>query len=251
MTKKLLIFLLGLLSAGSAWALSSFSMGFNDTIWYNPNLSPNGKTALVHAQMDARVDSWDITFTYPNGMGATTMIEKSDMRINYVNSSNETATLLVGLFTNAPQYTTASASISEMGYWYNPIFGVFECYGTVKWEPGYYNHLFEIWFSFASGFNGGNISMDYHMRCSGDNRGNTSPSLSGYKQVTVLLGNRPGDVNGDDKVDNSDVTLIVGYALNPGNYNWDEYQLAAADIDGSGVIDITDATLLIQIIMSA
>lgn len=240
--------MIALLSAGTAWAFSSFSMGINDTIWYNPNLSPNGKTVHVHALMDARVDSWDIFFTYPSGMTATAMLETEDMRIPYVNSSNDTVILMVTLYTNAQQFTTASASISQSGYWYNPN-GVFESYGTVKWEPGYYDRLFDVYFSFDVGFNGGSVTLSYYMRCSPDDRGNVSSPLSFSKQVVVQLGNRPGDINGDDVVDSSDLTALIAYTLG-NNTNWDQYQFAAGDLNGDGEIDVNDVTALIALVLS-
>lgn len=55
-----------------------------------------------------------------------------------------------------------------------------------------------------------------------------------------------GDVNGDSKVDISDVTTLIGYLLkqNPSPFNE-----AAADVDGSSSIDIDDVKAIISLIL--
>ena len=246
--KKTLFIFLGLFCSATMWSYSYFSMGTRDTIWYNPNLAPNGKTVHVNAQMDARVDTWDITFTYPSSITPTSMVSAEDMLLTYVNNSNDTVTQWVTLYNNAPLFTTASASVSVSGYWYNPD-NVFESYGTVKWEPGYYDRMFDIGLSFASGFSGGNISLLFHMSCSPDKRGNILAPLTDVRQVVVVLGNMRGDVNGDDLINAADVTALIAYTL--GNItDWDQYQIAAADLNGDGYVNVADVTELIQLIVN-
>lgn len=248
--KKTLFIFLGLFCSATMWSYSYFSMGVRDTIWYNPNLAPNGKTVHVHAQMDARVDTWDITFTYPDSMYATSMIETSDMRIPYVNSDSETVILQVPLYSIPPHYTVASASISQPGYWYNPIKGKFESYGTVKWEPGYYDRMFDISFTFNSVFAGGYVFMDFQMQGSNDDRGGTLNPVYGFRVIPVIIGNMRGDVNGDDVLNSADVTELIAYTI--GNITgWDQYQIAAADLNGDGYVNVADMTELIQMIMNA
>lgn len=256
MKKKLLLFLLGLLSAGSAWADndSYFTMGYHDTIWINPNITIDSKVLPVKAVFQNKVDAWNMQFILPAGMQYHSSIERAGMTIPYINSSGENVTLSPTLTVNATS-AILSSGIYETGYWYYN--GILVPYGTVKWDAGSYSRMFDIELLVSSTFFSSwadttAIKIDGHLSSTYDMRDNSSGMTADFfKRISVIVGNRPGDVNGDDKVDNSDVSLIVGYALHPENYNWDEYQLAAADIDGSGVIDVTDATLLIQIIMSA
>ena len=56
----------------------------------------------------------------------------------------------------------------------------------------------------------------------------------------------PGDVNGNGKVDVTDVTLLISRILgkNPQPFNAD-----AADMDGNGQLNVTDVTLIINVIL--
>lgn len=244
---KSLAVLICLLNAIASWAFSSFSLSVNDTIWVNPNKMANGKTIHAHAQFDARVDSWDLTFTYPTGMTVTSVLETSDMRIPYVNCDGDTAILMVGLFTNAPLYTLVSASISEPGYWIKN--GMLESYGTVKWEPGYYDRMFDLKFYIASGFTGGNVFMSGHIRCSHDDRGNESDPLAYSKNIPVVIGQKRGDVNGDDFVTVDDMTALINYLLEP-NSELDQYELAAADFNCDGYVTIDDVAAIINYLLT-
>lgn len=51
-----------------------------------------------------------------------------------------------------------------------------------------------------------------------------------------------GDVNDDGKVDSTDYNLIVYHSL--GIETLPDDQLAAADLNGDGVVDLSDASVL-------
>jgi len=57
----------------------------------------------------------------------------------------------------------------------------------------------------------------------------------------------PGDVNGDNAIDVSDVTTLISYILgnNPANFN-----AQAANLDGDDSIDVSDVTALISLVLS-
>lgn len=250
MMKRLpLLFLYFLLTAGIASGNSYFSIGNNDTIWVNPNRMVYGKTTRVHAQFDGRLDSWSIVFTYPSGMAVNAMLEGPDMRIPYLNSTGDSTILAVSLNTNSPFFTTVSASIMQLGYWYNND-NVLASYGTVKWEPGYHARMFDIQFLFTSGFSGGNITIDYEMHSSPDGRGPVLSPLWDFKTIAVVMGNMRGDVNGDDSLTVTDLTDLISYLLDPESAGWDEYQVAAADVNCDGNVTIVDVTALSSLIMS-
>ena len=245
--------MIALLSLGTAWADSCFTIGFNDTLWVNPNLSSYGKTVAVHANFEGRLDTWSITFTYPAGMAAVMMTPRSDMNIPYINSNGESAIHSASLTCDAISYASASSSIWQTGYWYNPN-GVFESYGTVKWEAGFYDRMFDIQFMFSNdffnNFENDSITIQSHMSSGPDARGGTiGYPVMKTKRTIVVLGNRPGDINGDDVVDTSDLTALISYTL--GNTaNWDQYQFAAGDLNGDGIIDVIDVTALIAMVLS-
>ena len=55
-----------------------------------------------------------------------------------------------------------------------------------------------------------------------------------------------GDVNGNQVVDISDVTVLINYVLTGDDSG---VIIEAADCDGSGVIDISDVTVLINYVL--
>ena len=64
------------------------------------------------------------------------------------------------------------------------------------------------------------------------------------------MGNMRGDVNGDDNLTITDLTDLISYLLDPESAGWDEYQVAAADVNYSGTVTIADVTALSSLIMS-
>ena len=253
MMKRLpLLFLYFLLTAGVASGNSYFSIGNNDTIWVNPNKVINGKTVPVHAHFEGRVDQWFFSFNYPDSvstyMHPSLMTEAGDMNIPYINSVGDTTVFSAVLLSNAPYYTQASANNWQQGYWYDN--GILVSYGTVKWEAGDYEHMFDIKYQFDAGFHGGAFSIDGHMTCSTDMRGGMIPTQPIYKVITVVIGCMLGDVNCDDRLTIDDLTALINYLLNPDAAAWDEYQIAAADVDGNGSVGINDLTSLTNLIMS-
>ena len=55
-----------------------------------------------------------------------------------------------------------------------------------------------------------------------------------------------GDANGDELVNMSDVTFLIGIILGK---NEEEYELAMADVNGDGYINMVDVTDVINIIL--
>ena len=57
----------------------------------------------------------------------------------------------------------------------------------------------------------------------------------------------PGDVNGDGKLDVSDVSMLIGYIL--GSVSADNIDLRAANVNGEDGIDVSDVSYLIALIL--
>ena len=75
--------------------------------------------------------------------------------------------------------------------------------------------------------------------------GNTIPPATPTPVVTV----RYGDVNGDDEVDSTDLTLLKRYVLRKiDDFPYSEGEISA-DLDGDGEINSTDLTLLKRYIL--
>ena len=65
-----------------------FTMGVNDTVYINPYTMINGDSLAVKASFNGRLDRWDLTFTYPNGMEARRVNARSDMSIPYLDQDS-------------------------------------------------------------------------------------------------------------------------------------------------------------------
>ncbi len=247
MKKYLMFGLLALLGVGIAAPYNCFSMGVNDTIWINPYMSPLGKVFHVHAQADSRFNLWSMNFSYPTGLSAIAMSESSSMLLPYMNSDGDSTAVRVTLYPSS-SYTSVYASCMVPGYWYNGE-GVFESYGAVKWEAGYYENMFTVKLLCGTGFSGGSIYLYGDMEGTADTRDGVLGHQYFSQTVTVMPGNMPGDVDGNDELTVNDVTTLISYLLEP-DPTWDVYRLAAADVNGSGTITIGDVTALIYLLTS-
>ena len=84
-----------------------------------------------------------------------------------------------------------------------------------------------------------------------DFKTNTSGYYFIWKKGYFCLGKKwllPGDVNGDEKVDITDVVKTVNYILGNVVGQFDE---AAADLNGEGVIDVSDLVGIVNIILTS
>ena len=250
--KKLLFFIILLLSTVSMLAQTIdgyFTLGVRDTLWVSPCTMGNGVNVSVKAHFEKRVDNWQLTFSYPTGMTPQYVEGRQDMCRPYINSDGDTVTLVATLTTNSPQNTIIASSITETGYWYHN--GIFSSYGNVKWEPGDYSRMFDIFFEIDnSTFSGGSMLVYGVLSSDHDSRGNYIDQVLFGKYIEVVKGNMRGDVNGDGILSIDDLTALINYLLNPDAAAWDEYQIAAADVNYSGTVTVVDVTALSSLIMS-
>jgi hypothetical protein len=70
-----------------------------------------------------------------------------------------------------------------------------------------------------------------------------------YRRTWLWVGYDKGDINGDGRINVTDVTLLDGYLID-GGLELDEFQLEAADVNCDGEINITDVTRLIARIIN-
>jgi|SRR5271157_2881686 len=72
------------------------------------------------------------------------------------------------------------------------------------------------------------------------NETNTANNNYTGAAVTVTI---PGDLNGDFTVNSTDLTILTSrYGSKPGDFNWN----SNADIDGNGVVGLSDLVILAQ-----
>ena len=246
--KKIIITLACLMAFISVQADNNyFTMGVNDTVYINPYTMINGDSLAVKANFSGRLDRWDLTFTYPQGMEARRVSARSDMTLHYMNIDSVESILNAPL-TAEYNNTKISTQIWQMGYY--EFLGQWMPYGTVKWEAGFYGRMFDIGFWFDQGFTGGTILINGILRSGVDYRGGTISSPDTIsRSVEVIVGYMRGDVNGDGSLTIDDVTALISYLLNPEGSGWDQYQVAAADVDGNGSIGINDVTALTNLLI--
>ena len=231
----------------SSFADSYFTIGVNDTLRINPNTISSTTPTPVYAYLDGRIDSWTLDITYPDGLepiyidgGNTTA-----MYIPYIKSDG-TDDIYQAVITDANNFTTLSSIITDFGYWDYNNDGIYEPYGTIKWEAGDHDPMFRIFCYSHYDCTGDTITITGSVSSTYDWRAGTTEG-SFNKKIYIYFGYMRGDLNGNEVVDILDVTLLIGYVRGQST-QLDSYQLAAADVNGDGLIDINDITDLIAMV---
>ena len=240
--KKILLFVvMALAMLLPARADNYFTTGVNDTVRVNPIFLSNGYNLCVRSYFEARLDNISLTLTYPTGITVMSLIDGSDMNIPFVNCWGHD-TIYNAHFTTNSDFSSISCVITEPGYMYVSGIG-WVSYGSVKWEAGVHDNMFNLMLVFNSTFRSGNITINGVLSSTHDWRG---VSLVGgalvSRQVHIYVGYLRGDVTGDEHVNISDITLLTSCVQN--DLELDEFQTAAADMNNDGVLNITDITLL-------
>ena len=244
---KRLLACIVLLSALTAMAENYFTMGENDTLLIRPTTDiERYETILVSAHFDGRLDYWQVNFNVPSEFEYVSMGARSGMTISYVTATGDSTTLDAVLTHNTLDGLSASSYITTIGFWDYNEDGIYESYGTVKWEAGDCSPMFAITFRIPSSFNSGVITLSGVLNSGSDNRGGTllDPPVHFTRTITVKVGYRRGDVNGDEHVSMDDITALINYLA--GIIDLDAYQLEAADMNGNGTVNLDDLTILIN-----
>lgn len=184
---KKIFLLLFLLSAGFAHADNYFTLGENDYFRINPAYVSGEVTAMVRAHLDGRIDSWSLTMTYPNDLSPYRVTEQEDMTsIPYLNS-NGTPCTHSATITTSNGFTVLSSTITEFGYWDFNNDGIYEPYGTIKWEAGDHDKMFKINFDVNGLCAGDSITITGTLSSTYDWRGGTTGVIStrGYTYVSA------------------------------------------------------------------
>ena len=234
---RLIIVLTLLLSASAALAENYFTMGGNDTL----RIAAGSDTVSVpvRAHFDGRVDSWNLTLTWHEGMEGIKVAGGPDMTVPYRDSEGEEHTCVAPI-TSSENLTTISSIITQIAYWPSPYGGSSLWEGTAMWEAGDYDEMFYLTFKLVEGFAGGTLYID------GLVKGNMYYGGVGqalfYRPVTIVVTRPEGDINGDGSVNIADVTALISQVLS-GTTN------AAGDLNGDGTVNIADVTALITLVL--
>ena len=236
---RLIIVLSLLIAATAATAGNYFTMGEEDTV--RVAAGTDTVTVPVRAIFDNRVGQWNLDVAWPEGLTPVSFAEGPGMTVAYLNGNGEEC-LFNAVITTTADMCVFSSFITVTGY---VLYGgSYYPYGTAKWEPGVYDEMFYLTMAIAEGFTGGTVSIDGQLSGS-DVLGNCVGNVSFYRQVVFTVTQVPGDVNGDGKVNISDVTELINILLTGAEAP------AAADVDGDGKVSISDVTALIDRLLSA
>ena len=249
--KKIFTILLALAAILPASADRYLTFANNDTLRITPTCLGGNQTVTVRAHFDGRLDKWDMTLNFPQGMWLLDYNMGNNMlNIPYVNSQGIDSFCSAQMFCNEYYYhdsnlytDSLSASIIVLGYWDSNNDGIYESYGTVKWEPGDYNQMCTFTFHYNYNFpDTASMVIRETLSSTGDQRSGTIPFTQFSKRIFLYVGYLSGDANWDDTIDIADYTTLIDYILY--HTPLDSYQLKAVDLDGDGVLTISDATML-------
>lgn len=234
-------------AATTANAMSYLTLG--DSVRVNPNRLDGYAHMSVTAYFEGYADNWTFAATYPQGLfpklvsGVTPL---DGLTVPYVDRNGNDQIYECPLNCTAA-YANIGSNIMVDGYWDYNMDGVFESYGTVKWTPGYHQ-MFEFNMFLEPTFRSGYITLDGRITSGTDRRGPILADVMFFSRTFVWVGYMKGDLNGDEIVDVSDVTILISLVL--GNFEPNEWQLPAGDINEDNKHDVGDVTALIAYIMT-
>lgn len=223
----------------------------NDTLLINPSYLGHVINFSVIAHFDGRVDQWTVTVTYPdhhpnpNNISVISVAPSFGMYLPFVTSNGNDSVYVAPLSVTSDN-STISSIVTKFGYWDHNNDGIYEPYGTIKWEEGIHDKMFNIYCMLDADCTGDSICFDSYVDCTYDWRGDMTYGM-GFKKIFLKVGYKLGDVNGDGNVNIQDVAALQGYLLN--NVDLDQYQLDAADLNRDGNVNIQDAAELINILL--
>lgn len=227
----------------------------NDTLRISPDYAGTYCPMYITANFDGYLDHWFVQFTYLDTLKITDLDIGPDMSLTYTGCDGTDSVYTPILTTNFKNISAGtglltsafSATSTAIGNWDPDGDGIYEPYGTVKWGPGFHNHMFEFLQKIPYGTTDGDISISGTMSCSADLR-NVNPAAGSFsKTIHFRVAYLRGDANGDDMVNIADVTTILDWLI-IGLEGISPYKIAAADMNGDGEILVDDVTRLIDYI---
>ena len=172
--KKFLFTLAAMLMSVSAFA--------NCYLYVDPevnleDLKGQGEQIIsLKAHFDVYCSAWQLRFDIPKGVTITYAEPGTDMKVPYVNARGKNATVDVALANN-DTYTEFLAAIMVGGYWQDPNGEdptAWVTYGVVKWEPGDYENMVDLYVEVDDTYEGGDLVVWTTPSSGTDTRGATT-----------------------------------------------------------------------------
>lgn len=251
--KKFFFIAVAAMAIISANAESSFTFGNGNEYRVSPAKLGSILDVPMSCHIDYRADYFYIEYSYPQGFmphdlyDTRCMDALEDLTVDYTYYTGETRSYTPYLSIGEGG-CSASAYLTPTGYYDYNEDGVFEPYGSVKWEPGDYT-MFMVHFWVDDTFRKGDVILDGNFGAGYDRRGGTvGECLQFFKRVHVWVGYMLGDCDGNERVNISDVTTLINYLLT--HDGLDEFELVAADFNQDGQISIADVTALTNYLLT-
>ena len=198
-------------------------------------------TIPVKAEFESYISSWDVQFTFPEGLTPVALSHGSDMNLTYIDDSGWQH---VGRadYSVSQDKTHVAASSNLIGYIEGED-GDYEPFGSVKWTGGNYDEMMLLTLHVGPDFQQGAILISSNATCGIDTR---NENLY-FWPVTMnepiddegnYYGYLYGDVNHDGIITMTDLILYLNYIV--GNVNSNEFAVHDGDTHQDGVIDILD-----------
>lgn len=227
--------------SGSTYSLNT---GSNDTGWETAGINSSVTQVVFHSSFaNARPTTTYSWFYAMTNLQTITGI--SNLKTNSV-------TNMSWMFADCQKLTTLDLSgfytvnVTNMEYMFMNCINLVTIYASSSWATSYVNKSTQMFGNCkkirgdkGTTFDANHVDKAYAHLDGG-------PSIPGY--LSAKSAGARGDVNEDNTVNISDVTLLISAALNE-NYN--NINRANSDMDGNGVINISDVTALITIVMNS
>lgn len=207
-------------------------------------------TVPVKASFDSYVSSWNVQFSFPEGLTPRYIDKGNGMRINYCDWDGDEGTITAEMCSYTDPNTNFTTCVgAQYGYGDYQLndFGDYESCGSAKWTAGQYEEMLLLTLKVEEWFDGGDIIITSQTSCGFDPR---DESTTLYPS-TMEHGDEywPGDINLDGMINISDITCLMYYLPNPDG-NSDYINLSGSDVVQDGVIDIMDLVKLIDLLHS-
>jgi hypothetical protein len=229
-----------------------FTDAVNDTLRIKPSRLGGYSTYEVEMSIDAYADFFRIGITWPCGLrpkmlyGVRGIEAGCGMSVCYLDRNGAFASYDANLNVGE-YYESVTGYIPVDGYWDYNHDGVYESYGTAKWEPGVHPDMLRINLWVEECYRKGHVVFDCQFNSGSDRRGPILSNVYSWQQTLVYVGYMRGDCTGNEKINIDDVSTLIAYLL--GNAEFDEFEAEAADVDGNGYIGINDVAALINKLM--
>lgn len=227
--------------SGSTYNLNT---GSNDTGWENAGINGSVTQVVFHSSFaNARPTttySWFYDMTNLQTITGIANLKTSsvtNMSWMFANCQKLTALDLSGFYT---------VNVTNMEYMFMNCINLVTIYASSSWSTSYvtrsnlmFGNCTKIKGDKGTTYSSSHVDKTYAHLDGG-------PAIPGY--LSAKSTGARGDVNDDNAVNISDVTLLISAVLNE-NYN--SINRANGDMDGNGVINISDVTALITIVMNS